>query len=232
MFSTQLTKNSKNTRLIFRLDISLPIAYSMDQESLTEIAFQLCGSVKDYVAAIAIDSPFFIAVGPVNAEKITRKFNLPFIADFNLAETPEASLWIAEHAFNAGFDALVTHSFMGSQWLRELQTFSDTKEIIPVVGMNHGSAYEYMNPQTKKFCETVRDLNLKTIIAPSDQSMIENIRIYLPDQILLADSELATAGEFIRAGADFEMFGKTIHDSKDPEETALKLMEKLRETFK
>lgn len=232
MFYEKMLKSADKSRLVFRLDISLPIAYTEDQDSLTELAYQLCGEVKDYVAAISIDSPFFLAVGPVNAEKISRKFNVPFIADFNLAETPEASLWIAEHAFNAGFDALIAHSFMGSSYLAELKHFAGSKAIIPIVGMTHSSSREFINPNTEKFCQNVKELGLKAVVGPSSVKGIREIRKLLPGTLIFADSEAKTAGHYIKAGADFEMVGRTIHISKDPEETTIQLMEALKDSSK
>ena len=102
VFYEKLVKQGRKSRLILRLDLSLPVHYEEDQDTLTELAFRLCDEVKEHVAAIDVDFPFFTAVGPVNASHVINKFNLPFIANFNLAETEEASLWIAEHAFNAG----------------------------------------------------------------------------------------------------------------------------------
>lgn len=228
MFYKKMLKNRDKSQLVFRLDISLPIKLTEDQDSLTELAFQLCGDVKDYVSAIAIDSPFFIAVGPVNAEKIIRKFKVPFIADFNLAETEPASLWIAEHAFNAGFDALVVHSFMGRDYVQKLKEFSGSNEIIPILGMSHDSSRDFINPSSDRMCDIVKYLKMKTAIVPSDVKQVSRMRECLGDVLLFADSESGSIGDYVRAGADFEMVGRSIHNSKDPEETALRLMNDLR----
>jgi orotidine-5'-phosphate decarboxylase len=212
------------------MDISLPISYEEDQDTLTEMAFRFCHQVSPYVAAVGVDTAFFTAVGPLRVAEITREFKMPLIADFNLAETEEASLWIAEQVFNADMDAMCVHSFMGERYLKVLKDFAGDRGVIPLVGMVYPSANDFINPHTPDMCKLVKKLGLKVVIGPSSIKGIKEIRKLLgKDVLILADSSDEELGQYLKAGADFEMIGRDIHKSKDPAETALCYMEALSE---
>jgi orotidine-5'-phosphate decarboxylase len=113
---------SHQTRVIHALDIAntfSPGASESDRAALIERACHLAAAVAPYVVAIKLNYPLVLAVGLeiVHHLKLVVP-DLPLIADFKVADIDNTNAWIARHAFVAGFDAIITHGFIGDDAIK------------------------------------------------------------------------------------------------------------------
>ena len=239
MFRAKILKEAetKDTRLILNLDISMQINSQDDQAALLERAFQICRSTKDYLAAVKTNRQFADAVGLLNVRKLIEEMKMPFIADFKIADIDNTAVQIASNAYFTGYDAIIMHAFVGRDPIQAVMKEFPNLGIIAVVAMTHPGAKEFILPNTPAMCKLAKEVGVAGVIAPGNKpEHIKPIREAVGNEILLLCPGLGAQGgvygDALRAGADFEMVGRSIFDAKDPAEEALKIMEQMREARK
>lgn len=221
----------RDSRLIFNLDISIQINSEPDQQVLLERAFQICRDIEDLIVAVKVGRPFIDAVSLFKIPQLMDEIDVPFIADYKLADVDTNSAWAARHAFVAGFDAVTTHVFPGSEPLKYLVSEFKTKAVLAVVDMPIKSAAEIIKPKTVHMCKLAKKAKAFGVLASPDQVMIKKIRKAVGSMPIFCSGfrmEEKNFGQAIAAGADYEMVGRAIYNSKDPRETAERILERLR----
>jgi orotidine-5'-phosphate decarboxylase len=234
-FQKKILKESekKKTKLILNLQTGMPITSAKDQAALLDIAYKLCRDTRRYITGVKINRLFADAVGFLNVKMLTKEIKLPFIADFRCADVASASVGTARQAFNAGFEAITMHGFVGAEPLQEvMKNFSD-KGVLMIVDMAHPSSTEFIQPNMENMCMLAKNLGVAGVVAPRTKPhQFRQIRTIVGKDILIFGSglggEVPAHGDAIRAGADFETVG-TFLTAKDPAEEVIKLVEQMRE---
>ncbi len=120
-FKSRISKRSDkvNSQLIFALDLSLSL-YSLNREErktkreeLFQGALSTLKAVEDNVAAVKINYPLLLSLGPDRTSEILDEVDLIKIADFKVADIDNTSRWIGKQAMEMGFDAVIAHPFVG-----------------------------------------------------------------------------------------------------------------------
>jgi len=241
-FKNKLMKTARknNTRLIFNLDMSAEIDFlnfnkteKAKVEKLKNNSLQILDEISCYLAAVKINRPFTDAAG-LKFIKNLKKFNLPLIADFKLADIDNTNKWIAKHAFNAGFDAVIAHAFTGEDSIAAAVDVAKEKNkgVILVVNMSHPGSMEFITPDSDAMCKLAKKLGVCGVVAPATRPVeIFKVREIVGNEILILSPGVGVqggkAGGAIAAGADFEMAGRSIYCSKNPGDSAEKLREGL-----
>jgi len=213
MFNEKILKIAKerNSHIIFNLD--------------TEKALKIFDSIQEYCAAIKINRTLVDKFGLGIVQNL-KKFDVPLIADFKIADIPHTNEILAKNAKNAGFDAITVHSFVGGDAILAVKEIIDP---ILVVAMSHEGAREFISKNIENFCKLALNLNIKAVIAPATRlEEIKKVREILKDNALILSPGVGTQGgkygNALKAGADFEMIGRAIYESEEPKKEILKIL--------
>lgn len=235
------TAERNNTRLVFNLDISKDIDFlnfnENEKAKVAEIknnSLKILNDISDYIAAIKINRPFTDAAG-LKFIKNLKKFNLPLIADFKLADIDNTNSWLAKHAFNAGFDSVIAHAFLGEDSIKAVIDIAREKNkgVILVVNMSHPGSREFITPNSDAMCKLAKKLMVDGVVAPATRpGEISRVREIIGNKILILSPGVGVqggkVGGAINAGADFEMVGRSIYNSENPGDVAEKIQEELQ----
>lgn len=235
------TAERNNTRLVFNLDISKDIDFLNFNENekvkVVEIknnSLNLLDNISKYITAIKINRPFTDAAG-LGFIKNLKKFDLPLIADFKLADIDNTNAWLAKHAFNAGFDAVIAHAFLGEDSIKAVIDIAREKNkgVILVVNMSHPGSREFITPNSDALCKLAKKLGVCGVVAPATRpGEISRVREVIGNEILILSPGVGVqggkVGGAISAGADFEMVGRSIYKSENPGVAAEKIRAELK----
>ena len=228
-----------NSRLIFNLDLSAEIDflnYKGEEErieGLKQNALELLNEISNYLGAIKINRPFTDVVGLSFILEL-KKFDLPLIADFKLADIDNTNKLIARNAFNAGFDAIITHAFLGEDSVKAVLDVAkeEQKGVILVVNMSHPGSKKFIAPNSIKMAKIAKKLNADGVIAPATRpEEIVGVRNIVGEILIFAPGigiQGGKVGDAIKYGADFEMVGRSIYNAENPKKVAAKIWKGLR----
>ncbi|MFN3527768.1 MAG: orotidine-5'-phosphate decarboxylase [Candidatus Altarchaeaceae archaeon] len=211
-FYEKILKSSKerNSKLVYNLD--------------TEKALKIFDEIQEYFAGIKINRTFTDKFG-FEILKNLRKYDIPIIADFKIADIPDTNRILAENAKNAGFDAITVHAFIGADSILAVKEIIDP---ILIVGMSHEGAKEFISKNLENFCKLALNLKIKAVIAPSTRiEEIKKVREILNDVLIFSPGVGKQGGKYgdaIKAGANFEMIGRSIYESENPKKEILKIL--------
>lgn len=231
---------TNQTRIIHALDIAntlSPDAPDSARKELIENACHLAAAVNPHVVAIKLNYPLVLAAGIEVAHHLKMVVpELPLIADFKVADIDNTNAWIARHTFAAGFDAIIVQGFIGDDAIQavldEARRYGD-RGVILVVDMSHPGAMQFIHPQTQQLARLAVKLKVTGVIAPGTRpEHVSEIRSWVgSDPLILAPGVGAQGGKpgsVIKAGADYEIIGRSIYQAKHP---AIKAKELAQQTF-
>ncbi len=242
-FKTKISSRSEevDSQLIFALDLSLPL-YSLPasererkREGLHRRALSTLEAVRGHVAAVKINYPLLLSLGPDLTSDLLESEDLVGIADFKVADIDNTSRWIGKQAMEMGFDAVIAHSFVGyEQGLSGLfkEVRSHEGGVILVINMSHPGSKEFITPKAEKLAEFARERAADGVIAPATRpDEVRQARSWVgPDLLLLTPgigAQGGKPGDAIRAGADFEIVGRAIYQAEHPGQSARKIKDQI-----
>ena len=223
-----------NSRLIFALDLSLPL-YSLSKSKREEKRDQLytralstLKSVEDHVAAVKINYPLLLSLGPDLTSDLIDEVSIVAIADFKVADIDNTSRWIGKQAMDMGFDAIIAHPFVGfEKGLSGLFEEVRGKQggVILVINMSHPGSKQFITPNSEELAEFAKERKADGVIAPATRpEEVKQARSWIgPDILLLTPGIGAQGGEpgnAIAAGADYEIVGRAIYQDDNPGKSA------------
>ncbi|TBL69368.1 orotidine-5'-phosphate decarboxylase [Paenibacillus thalictri] len=209
---------SPKSRIILALD-------TPDREQSLHVMDQC----RDAVDAIKLNYPLVLQEGLSFIGELKKKYDLPIIADFKIADVPVTNNRIVRLAKNAGVDAVMVHGFIGPDAIMEVKEVAgDDMGVFVVTELTHPGGLEFTRPHAKQFAEMAAYLGCYGIQAPGTRP--EQIRVMRetvgPDMKIIACGIGAQGGTLqaaIEAGADFGIIGRSIYEADDPREAAMSL---------
>jgi len=240
-FQTNLKNRSDEigSRLIFALDLSAPL-YSLpeserreEREELFDRARETLTAVEKQVAAVKINYPLLLSLGPDLTSELLREVDTVGIADFKVADIDNTSRWIAKQAMEMGFEAIIAHPFVGyEKGLSGLYQEVRDQEggVILVINMSHPGSKEFITPNVEGLAKFARSRSADGVIAPATRpDEVEQARDLIGAEVLLLTPGIGAQGgkpgDAIKAGADFEIVGRAIYQAENPGESAAKIKE-------
>ena len=210
----------KKSRIILALDYKGRFGY----QGLLEM-------VEKYVAGVKIGYPALFDLGPSNLKKLISSFRerLFFIADFKIADIPAISREIASRLRDLGFEAAIVHAVAGADTVRAV---AEVMPAFALVAMTHRGA-SVINTHVEQLIEFGVEGGASGYVAPATYpEIVSLVRREAPGSVIISPGVGAQGGGFggaLKAGADFEIIGRAITLSTDPEETALRILSSQRE---
>jgi len=245
-FKDKITTSGKksNSHLIFALDLSRPM-YSLEpsqrkteRQKLYSEAKSILETVSNHIAAVKINYPLLLSLGPDMTAKLLKETDVVAIADFKVADIDNTCKWIAKAAMEMGFDAVIAHAFVGyEKGLSGLydETSKFDGGVILVINMSHDGSKQFITTNAEKLAEFARDHEADGVIAPATRpDEVSRARSWLgPDVLLLTPgigAQGGKPGDAIKAGADYEIVGRAIYQSSDPGNSAREIKDQINET--
>jgi orotidine-5'-phosphate decarboxylase len=181
----------------------------------TERAVSVVDKTADFIDAIKVGYPLILSTG---LEIITdlKKFGLPIIADFKVADVPHVSAEICRLATEAGADFVIVQGIMGGD---VVEACSKVAPLFVVSDMSHPGALDYISGHNREIAGHAAKF-AEGIVAPATRPQtIKTLRSIIGDLIIISPgvkAQGAEVGSAISAGADFEIIGRAIYNSPDP----------------
>ena len=230
-----LTRSDElDTNLVFALDLTSPLyEYPSDKRSkkrsqLYEECLEILESASPHLAAVKINYPLVLALGLDLTSDLLNKVDLPAIGDFKIADIDNTSEWIGRHAYEAGFDALIAHAFVGYegglQGLFDRAASSDGGVIL-VINMSHPGSRDFITPKAEQLAKFAVEHRADGVIAPATRpEEVKTARNWIGKNVVMLTPGIGAQGgkpgDAIRAGADFEIVGRGIYQTDSPAEAA------------
>ena len=181
----------------------------------TERALEVVGQTAGHIDAIKVGYPLVLSTGlGIIAE--LKRFGLPIIADFKVADVPHVSAEICRLATEAGADFVIVQGVMGRE---VVEACSKEANLFVVSDMSHPGALDYISGHNREIAGHAAKF-AEGIVAPATRPQtIKTLRSIIGDLIVISPgvkAQGAAVGSAISAGADFEIIGRAIYQSPNP----------------
>lgn len=240
-FANRIEKISeeKKTRVICALDLVRNKSESKDvflKRILKHVSL-----IQDSVAALKIGYPLVLSIGIEIASEIKRKASdVPLIADFKIADIGNTNKLITQVTYNAGFDAVIAHAFVGFDSLKavvDVASAEGDKAVFVLVNMSHPGSLQFITPKWIDLTNITLKVDATGVIAPGTRPKeIAEIRKMLGNERLILSPGIGAQGggpgQAILNGADYEIIGRAIYNAEDPKSAARKLAQITWEKYK
>ncbi len=182
--------------------------------------------LKDYAIGVKVGFPLALAVGWEGVGELARRHDQYYwIADFKLADIPDVVQHVLERFADLGMDAAIIHLFTGHR------RYGTDLGLIGVAGMSHPQA-RLIRESFVKLLEEARLLEVEGIVVGATRpEMIREAKRRLPDIPIFSPGvgfQGAEPGSALKAGASFEIVGRSILRSEDPIDAARRVVEAQR----
>ncbi len=223
----------KNSRLILALDL---FCEELNCKDISRRIESILDSLRKYVAGVKLGLPTILTLQRSVLKEIIDDFKNEyfFIADMKIADIGYISRVLVKTVEAVGFDAVISHAIIGYDALKEVVDEAKTKGmgVLSVCAMSHKGAEETINMLFMKNLEISVKAGVDGFILPATMPkyIMEARRIYRKHLIFSPGVGVQGAfpGSAIRAGADFEIVGRTIYTSETPLDVTMKIVDKLR----
>jgi orotidine-5'-phosphate decarboxylase len=191
-------------------------------------AFHVLDQCYDVVDAIKFNYPLILREGLSLLTEVKRKYDLPIIADFKVADVPVTNNRIASLVKEAGADAIMVHGFIGSDSILELKEVAGNEMgIIIVTELTSPGGLEFTRQHATHFAELCNFLDCYGIQAPGTRpDQIKALREIVGSEKVIVSCGIGAQGgqlaDAIDAGATFGIIGRAIYEDKHPRAAAIR----------
>lgn len=186
---------------------------------------KIAAEVGPVVYAIKLNWPSIMIEGAGIIQKISEYSRV--ICDLKIADIPNTNSLIARKVSELGAWGIISHSFTGSDSLRAVIDSAGKSKVFSVVSMSHPGSHEFLNRFTDDLIEISRSAGAYGLIAPGNNpDMLRHIRSRAGKLIVMTPGIGAQGGspaEAIASGADLVIVGRSIYESSNPLEEAVRI---------
>ncbi len=211
------------------------IIHALDVEDLDK-ALEIARAVEPNVDSIKISYPLILTEGPHAIEEFKKAVDVPILTCFKVADIPQISHRIMKATLEAGADGVTLHGFVGRDTVAECIKVANgfKAHTFVIAEMSHPGAEEFMQPVGEKIAQMAKDLGATGIVAPATRpERVKRYREIIGRDMTIAapgvGSQGGHLGDAILMGADYEIVGRSIYESKDPGETARQIRSQLKD---
>ncbi|MEM3712513.1 MAG: orotidine-5'-phosphate decarboxylase [Thermoproteota archaeon] len=232
MFRRRILDNSFNrkSRIVLAFD-----EYGDKNAVLNRLCW-VCEHLSEYLACVKIGYPTILSTGLSELKSIIDEFSSEnvFMADVKIADVYHTNSLIAKLLYEAGFDAVIAHGFIGYEGGLE-GVFKEAKGlnrgVVVVASMSHAGSVEFLDPNMERIVQTALKHHADGVVAPATRAhIVKRVREIAGDSLLIftpgVGAQGAEYGSGLSAGADFEIIGRSIMYSSNPIETVLEVKKK------
>jgi orotidine-5'-phosphate decarboxylase len=213
----------KRSRLILALD-------ETDPEKARKVAL----AVGDIVDAIKVNYPLVLSCGLDMVSELAKSSAI--ICDFKVADIPNTNRLIIEQAIKHGASGIIVHGFVGHDSVEACVNAAEGADVFVVTEMSHPGGTEFTAKIADQLVVLAKDSGARGIIAPATRpDRLAEIRGMANELLILTPgvgAQGGTAGDAIKAGADFIIVGRSIYQAPDPRAAAQKIADEIADGLK
>lgn len=256
------TSQNNKSRVVLALDLSTKLGMVNEsdldrfREKLVEDALRVVEETYEHIVAIKINRQLILPLGLFDrlqrVIKAAKSFKLPLIVDCKINDVGHTNLWIAQHYFAAGFDAVIANPFVG--WKGGLDSVFELahgkgKGVILLVYMSHpGSAEGYgqdvydpdsgqKTAQYMVFAEKATRWKADGVVCGATfPDKIRDIHNALGGEIPIFSPGIGPQGGLMKdafnAGTSFAIIGRSIFQAENPRQRVLSFKESINQFLK
>jgi orotidine-5'-phosphate decarboxylase len=188
-------------------------------------AIAVSQAVGDIVDAIKINYPLVLSCGTDIITDLSR--NAHIICDFKVADIPNTNRLIVEQAFRLGASGVIVHGFVGHDSVEACVKAAEDGDVFVVTEMSHPGGVEFTQNAADQLVQLALEAGARGIIAPATRpGRLGEIKKSSGNLLILSPgvgAQGGTAGDAIKAGADYIIVGRSIYQAEDPRAAAEKL---------
>lgn len=199
----------KDTRLILALDVT-------DRNEAVSITEETAPSLD----AVKVGYPLVLGTGLEIIKELSDFVEV--IADFKVADIPNTDRLILQQAYRAGAAGVIVHTFTGRDSLMECISEAEKweRDVFAVTEMSHPGAADFLAASAEDMARMALECGVTGVVAPATRPRrVKKIREIVGDLTIISPGvgvQGGSAGDTIRAGADYVIVGRSIYRSKDP----------------
>ena len=207
-------------RLILAMDVT-------DREA----AIDITGKCAPYLDAVKVGYPLVLAAGVDIISDLARF--APVIADFKVADIPNTDRLILQQAYRAGAYGVIVHAFTGRDSLEACvaESLIWNRDVFAVTEMSHPGATDFMVKPAEDMARMAADCGVTGVVAPATRpERVKQIRDVVGDLLIISPgvgAQGGSAGDTIKAGADYVIVGRSIYQSDDPAAAAKQIADEI-----
>ncbi|MDW7777016.1 MAG: orotidine-5'-phosphate decarboxylase [Methanosarcinales archaeon] len=210
----------KNTRLILAMDVT-------DRDAAIAITEKTAACLD----AVKVGYPLVLAAGVDIISDLARF--APVIADFKVADIPNTDRLILQQAYRAGAAAVIVHAFTGRDSLEACVSEAEKwdRDLFVVTEMSHPGAADFMTAPAGDMARMAVDCGVTGVVAPATRpERVKQIRDIVGNLTIISPgvgAQGGSAGDTIKAGADYVIVGRSIYHSPDPAAAAKQIADEI-----
>lgn len=207
-----MTAWKRNSGIVLALDVE-------DREQ----ALSLLDQVAEDCDVIKFNYPLVLREGLGLITEVREAYDKPVLADFKIADVPVTNNRIIRLCRETGADGVLVHGFIGVDAVLSAKKAAGEMKIFLVTQLTNPGGLNFTARFTEEFSVLARDLGLNGVQAPGNRpEVVRKVReIVGPNLEIICCGIGVQGGDFgaaIAAGADFEIIGRAIYESRNPRE--------------
>ncbi len=197
-------------------------------------AFSLLDKIIPDIDVIKFNYPLVLREGIELLAETKKRYDKPIFADFKIADVPVTNNRIIQLCQDNGADAVMIHGFVGIEALQKAREIAGSIKLFLMTQLTNPGGLDFYAPYSKKFCEIARTLGMDGIQAPGNRpEAVKKAREIVGEDLLIVSCGIgAQGGKFggaLKAGADYEIIGRAIYQSEQPEQKVNEIKKVLQE---
>ncbi len=197
----------------------------------------LLAELDGLVAGVKMGLPLMLGLGLDQVEEIvsSSKKSYFFICDSKMADIGHINRLVADQIFEVGFDALIIHAAVGSKGaIDQVVELANEKKkgVLGLCAMSHPGATEHLNRHLDELLRVAASAGVDGLVLPATYlELIARAKKTQPSKLVFSPgvgTQGAPFGSALKAGADFEIIGRSIAQAPSPKEKAKEILEAMR----
>jgi len=202
-----------------------------------EQALNLLKLVSKDIDCIKIGYPTVLSIGLDIVQQLKSVYEIPIIADFKVSDVPHISRRIVRLSIDAGFDGVLIHGFIGPDGVEACINEAGEKMIFVVTELTSPGGEIFTQPISEDIARMAKELGAYGIQAPGTRpERIKRLKQIVGDDLTIISCGIGAQGpkpgSAIKAGADFEIIGRTIYASSNPVEATNNIKRLIQEAIR